>query len=201
MNIGAVILAGGKSCRMGSDKAALRFGGQSFLERAISALEGFDEIILSTNNRAPYDAYGLPVVNDIYPGCGPIGGLHAALSACSSDALFCVTCDMPLFEAPLAAHLCAQFRADLDAVVAVSRDGYLHPLCAVYRKTAAAVFERQIRAGRNKITDAYTQMRVRYAPLADTPYADTLLLNVNTPEELAQLRTVYESAADKGGAE
>ena len=190
MKIGAVILAGGKSNRMGCDKAVLSFEGQSFLARIIKELEGFDEIVLSTNNAEQYGAYGLPVVKDIFTDCGPIGGLHATLSFCKSDALFFVSCDTPLFEGALAAYLCAKAGSDIDAVVTVSRDGFMHPLCAVYKKSAAAVFEKQILSGQNKIVDAYNQMKMRYVPLANTPYAETLLYNVNTPEEFARLKQV-----------
>lgn len=190
MKIGAVILAGGKSRRMGTDKAVLSYEGQSFLERIAKELDCFDEIILSANDDGHYVKFGLPVVKDIYPDCGPLGGLHAGLCSCTSDALFCITCDVPLFKVSLAEYLCSKSEDDFDAVVPVSKDGHMHPLCAVYKKTAAEIFEKQILSKKFKIIDAYAFMKVCYVPLEEIDNADTYLFNVNTPEEFAQLNTL-----------
>ena len=187
MKIGAVILVGGKSRRMGADKAALTYEGQSFLERITKELGCFDEIVLSVGDNRKYKEFGLPVVKDIYPGCGPLGGLHAALCACKSDALFCIACDMPLFKMSLAEHICSKAEENFDAIVPVSMDGRIHPLCAVYKKTAAYVFAKQILSNDYKIIDAYERMKVLYVPLEETDRADTYLFNVNTPEEYKAL--------------
>lgn len=189
MDIGAVILAGGKSRRMGTDKAALRFEGRSFLERVTAELKGFDEIILSTNDEYRYEKAGLTVVKDIYRDCGPLGGLHAALSACKSDALFCMTCDLPLFKRSFAEYMCSAADESLDALVPISKDGLLYPLCAVYKKTAAVEFEKQLIKKRNKVLDAYRLMKVSYIHLPEA-YEEMLSFNVNTPQEYARLKTL-----------
>lgn len=191
MRIGALILAGGRSRRMGTDKACLSFEGQSFIMRIAEELKIFDEIILSVNDSRPYGDCGLTIVKDIYPDCGPLGGLHAALCSCKSEALFCIPCDVPLFKLSLAEYVCSMAMENVDAVVPVSKDGHMHPLCAVYKKTAAAVFERQLMLKKCKIIDAYEFMNVRYIPL-ETDCAEKYLFNVNTPEDYALLRNLPE---------
>ncbi len=190
MKIGAVILVGGKSRRMGTNKAVLPYEGQSFLGRISKELGGFEEIILSTSDDKQYEEYGLPVVKDIYPNCGPISGLHAALCACKSDALFCIPCDVPLFKLSLAEYICSKVEAGYDAVVPISKDGHMHPLCAVYKKSAVDIFEKQIHSKEFKIIDAYEQMKVNFIPLEESTHAEKYLINVNTPEEFARLNTV-----------
>lgn len=190
MKIGAVILAGGRSSRMGTDKALLSFEGESFLMRIISELKNFDEIILSTSDDRQYDDCRLPVVKDIFPRCGPLSGLHAALSSCKSDALFCIPCDLPLFKLSLAEYICSMADDNYDAIVPISKDGHMHPLCAVYKKSAAEIFEKQILLQRYKIIDAYEFMKVRYIPLDEEKAPEKYLFNVNTPQEYAELKSL-----------
>jgi len=186
MKIGAVILSGGKSRRMGTDKAVLSYEGQSFLDRISEELKGFDEIMLSIGNDKQYKNVCLSVIKDIYPGCGPLSGLHAALCTCKSDALFCISCDVPLFKLSLAEYICSMVEENFDAVVPVSKDGHMHRLCAVNKKSAADIFEEQILLKKYKIIDAYEYLKVLYIPLEETKY----LFNVNTPEEFAKLSTI-----------
>ena len=197
MKIGAVILAGGKSRRMGKDKASLSYEGQRFIMRIAEELECFDEIILSANDSSLYEDSDLTIVKDIYPDCGPLGGLHAALCSCKSDALFCIPCDVPLFKLSLAEYVCSMAKEDVDAVVPVSKDGHMHPLCAVYKKTAAPVFEKQLILKKYKIIDAYEFMNVRYIPL-ETNFVERYLFNVNTPEDYEQLRDLPKLTVEGG---
>ena len=187
MRCGAVILAGGNSSRMGADKAALVYQGRSFLQRIVEELSFIDEILLSADEGRGFESLGLRIVGDIYPGCGPISGLHAALSACESDALFVTPCDMPLITRSLPEYLCSKLEDGFDAVVAQSADGRIHPLCAVYRTTAAAVFQRMILSGNYKIVDAFAKMKVCYVTISEAGISDEMMLNINTPDDYAAL--------------
>ena len=112
MKIGCMILAGGKSSRMGQDKALLEYAGKNFIECIVAELEFFEEkIIARGNNRIVQNMKELSwtILPDIYPGHGPIGGLHAALKACESDALVCVSCAMPLITRGLVKKICDEF--------------------------------------------------------------------------------------------
>lgn len=109
MKIGCAILAGGKSSRMGTDKALLEYEGKQFIRQIAEELSWFDERIIARGSNGGFGdelEREWTVIPDIYPEHGPIGGLHAVLSACESDALFVVTCDMPLIESELVRELC-----------------------------------------------------------------------------------------------
>ena len=183
MRTGVVLLAGGKSRRMGRDKAKLPIDGKSFLERIAHEIEGFSERLLSIDDMCSMQLSGYTTVHDIYPGNGPIGGLHAALTCCRSDALLVVTCDVPLFQCRLGEYLVQFLTSDYDGVVAVTRDGRIHPFCGVYRKEMAELLEAQIFAEKLSMMDAIKKMRLYHADLTDTPYSDNCLMNINTPDE------------------
>lgn len=180
MRIGAVILAGGKSRRMGTDKAELLIDNQIFLDKIASELSAFDELLVSVGSKDHLAETKYQTVADKYPDCGPIGGLQSALSVCTSDALFAISCDVPLFKAVLAQFICSKMSDDFDAVIALSPEGFFHPLCAVYKKSVADIFEKFILLGDYKILNAYEQMKIFRVPVEDF---EDLLLNVNTPEE------------------
>ena len=217
MNVGCVILAGGKSSRMGTDKALLEYDGKQFIGQIAEELSGFGERIIARGNNSELAAEiedAWKVIPDQYPDHGPIGGLHAALSACRSDALFVVTCDMPLFDRELADLLCAEMQYseepgkvfednDLktesetdsdgkhvdayDVIISVGNDGKIHPLCGVYRKSVLSVLEEQIVSDRNRVMEALKKLRVKYVTI-DSPDQEKQLANINTPEEYERLK-------------
>lgn len=198
MKIGCAILAGGKSSRMGTDKALLEFEGKQFITQIAEELSWFDERIIARGNNSGLEGKverGWKVIPDLYPDHGPIGGLHAALSACRSDALFVVTCDMPLIERELVRELCDQMQeADFDeervdacdVVISVGEGGKIHPLCGVYRKSVLPVLEEQIVLDQNRMMAALKKLRVNYVDI-DSPAQEKQLSNINTPQEYESL--------------
>ncbi|MBR5266901.1 MAG: molybdenum cofactor guanylyltransferase [Lachnospiraceae bacterium] len=204
MNVGCVILAGGKSSRMGTDKALLEYDGKQFIEQIAKELSSFEERIIARGTNSRFSdsiEEEWIVIPDIYQDHGPIGGLHAALSACKSDALFVVTCDMPLFSKALAERLCAEMKTGegsetnsdgeyvdaYDVVISVGDNGKIHPLCGVYRKSALSVLEEQIVSDRNRVMEALKKLRVKYVTI-DSPDQVRQLANINTPEEYETLK-------------
>lgn len=198
MKIGCAILAGGKSSRMGTDKALLEFEGKQFITQIAEELSWFDERIIARGGNSRLEGElerEWTVIPDFYPDHGPIGGLHAALSACESDALFVVTCDMPLIESWLVRELCARMqetdfdgeRVDAyDAVISVGEGGKIHPLCGVYRKSVIPVLEEQILSGRNRVMEALKRLRVNYVTV-DSPAGARQLANINTSQDYENL--------------
>ena len=178
---GAVILAGGSSRRMGRCKALLTIQGETLLSYFTRQLSPFSEILLSAND--PNLAQGLPVlyVPDLYRGAGPAGGLHAALSAASGGALFCVPCDMPNFDPALIPLLLAHFTPGTDAILCRDGNGRLHPLCGIYSKRAIPVLESLLGRGEHRMTVIAERLRCR---IADTGHIlpDCVFFNMNTPE-------------------
>lgn len=181
--MGVVLLAGGKSRRMGNDKARLQLEGESFLQRIAGELSCYEERLLSVDQPERYKELDWRHVADQIPGCGPIGGLSAALGSSCADVLLVVTCDVPLYRAEFGAWLFAQLEEPWDAVVPVSEDG-IHPLCAVYRKRCFPFFQKQMESGNYRIRGVLDQLNVRYVEAGE--WRD-VLCNVNTPEEYQKL--------------
>ena len=185
MNYGAVILAGGRSRRMGKDKAKLELNGIRFLDRLVCELSGFPELLISVNEKEKYPEMGYPPVCDIYQGCGPMGGLHAALLRCASAALVVVPCDVPFFSREIADEMCACMEGETDAVIAVTEDGREHPLCGVYKKSCLGVLEQCLEGQDYRMRDALAGLKVKTWRAGKQSWR---LLNVNTPEELEKLQ-------------
>lgn len=187
MDIGCMILAGGKSSRMGTDKALLEINGTNFIGKIAGELNFFEEKFFARGNCEAVSVPGWQNIPDIYPECGPIGGLHAALKTCRSDALVCVTCDMPLLKSELVRDLCDQMTEEYDAVILKETDGRIHPTCGIYRKSAVNVFEQQILDGNYRMMQVLDRLRVKYVTI-DPQIGSWQLKNINTPEDLRELK-------------
>lgn len=187
MKIGCVILAGGKSSRMGSDKALLKIKNETFIEHLMEELSGFGEKLIARGDNGGVFSTDWTVLPDIYKEHGPLGGLHSALSVCSSDALFCVTCDMPLLQKGFCKEVCDEWEDAYDAVIVETADGRKHPLCGIYRKEAAKVLEMQMKSGDNRVMRALEKMRVKVVKV-DSDKTAHQLKNVNTPEDYLEIR-------------
>lgn len=185
MKYGAVILAGGKSRRMGSNKAQLRLNGIRFLDKLVCEMSGFSELLISVDTRERYPELNYPMVCDIYRNCGPLGGLHAALQSCESDGLAAVPCDVPLFSKEIADQMCAYMEEGTDAVIAVTEDGRRHPLCGVYRKSCLSIMEQCLKEQSYRMGDVLARLRVKNCQVGKNSWR---LQNVNTPEELQELK-------------
>jgi molybdopterin-guanine dinucleotide biosynthesis protein A len=192
--VSGVILAGGKSRRMGgSPKALLPFGGRPLIEHVAETLRSvFPDCLVVTNTPELYEFLGLPQVPDAFPEGGSLGGIYSGLRAVSSDAAFCVACDMPFLSAPLIAHLAG--RAAEGDVVIPEACGELQTLHAVYGKACLPVMERRLRAGQLKIVGFFDDVRVLRVPadaLGRFVDPDVAFMNLNTPEDLARARELW----------
>jgi molybdopterin-guanine dinucleotide biosynthesis protein A len=202
-HVSSVILAGGKSRRMGgSPKALLPFDGRPLIQQIADTLTGIlPDCLVVTNSPALYGFLGLPLVGDVYPEGGSLGGIYSGLRAVSGDAAFCVACDMPFLSAGLVQYLVG--RASEADVVIPEVGGELQPLHAVYSTACLGPMERRLAAGRLKITGFFDEVRVLrvgedvLARLDDPARA---FMNLNTPEDLARARTLRaERAMAPGG--
>jgi molybdopterin-guanine dinucleotide biosynthesis protein A len=187
------ILAGGQATRFGGrDKSALLVNGRSILDRQLASLAPLtDDLMIVGDRVVAAGAIALRAIPDAVPGCGPLGGLHAALTAARGDVLLLVACDMPYLSAPFAEYLLS-LAGDADIVVPESERGY-HPLCAVYTRAclepaAALLADRQL-----KMRELVDRMRTRVVPIEDIRrFGDPhrLLANVNTPADYAGLEAL-----------
>jgi molybdenum cofactor guanylyltransferase len=192
--VSGVILAGGKSRRMGgAAKALLPFGGRPLIEHIAETLRSvLPDCLVVTNTPDLYASLGLPMVGDVFPDGGSLGGIYSGLRAASGDAALCVACDMPFLSAPLVAHLAGR-AAEADVVIP-DAGGELQTLHAVYAKACLPAMERRLRAGQLKIVGFFDDVRVLRVPAeAVTQIADpdVAFMNLNTPEDLARARALW----------
>ena len=181
-----VILAGGASSRMGSNKALLEVEGLPMVTRAYRTLASlFHEVIIVTNSPLDYDFLPCRTVSDIYPGYGSIAGLHSALSNSNSAHSFVTACDLPFLDPAIIRLLCELRTEGYDAVVPVSEGG-LEPLHAVYSSACKDVFDTAIQKGERKILDILSRMNIRQVTIGevqDVGGKAASFVNINTPEE------------------
>lgn len=182
----AVILAGGRSRRMGRCKALLPLGGETLLARLVGRLSAFPEVLISAND--PALGAGLParVVADRFPDAGPAGGLHAALTAAKLPFALCVPCDLPNFSAAAAACLLGAFPPDADALVCVDGAGRVHPLCGIYARSALPAIGEQLANRRFRVMELLRRLDCRYLSTAGL-LPDSVFYNVNTPQAYRRL--------------
>ena len=182
-----IILAGGKSTRMGRDKLELTLGGETLLQSVTARFKAeFDSVYLSVADDAKYGDVDAPRVKDIYHGAGPIGGLHAALSTLAGDGAFLVAADLP-YATPQAARLIIDLCGEHDACIVRLPDGKLEPLFGFYRKTLTDKCEDAIKSGERRMTEVIYSANTRFVSpemLGDL-WSDKLLLNINYPEDYA----------------
>jgi molybdopterin-guanine dinucleotide biosynthesis protein A len=180
----AFILAGGASRRMGTDKARLRLEHQTFTERIAETLLQITDSATIVGRMS--DESGLPVVADVYPQWGALGGLHAALSACEREWAIVVACDLPFVTTELF-HELYEKRLDHEAVVPVQPDNRPQPLAALYRvepcrERASALIE----TGRRRPLDLLDAVRTRwvsFAEIRNLTQSERFFVNINTPSD------------------
>lgn len=182
----AFVLAGGRSSRMGTDKASLQFEGRTLLARALDLLRALTPEVRIVGPAAKFAPYGR-VIEDVYPGRGPLAGIHAALSASTTELNLILAVDLPFATEALLRFIVEQARA-ADAVVTVPRiAGGYQPLCAVYRRAFVPLAQAALEAGRNKIDALFagTTTRILGEPeLSRFAFSAAMFDNLNTPEDL-----------------
>jgi molybdopterin-guanine dinucleotide biosynthesis protein A len=192
--IGAALLAGGASSRMGRDKARLELGGVANATRLARLLEGLFEELLLVGGDPPADAPGRRVADPEGPVCA-LRGLVAALEAAQAPRLLVVATDLPLLTPDLVLALVAWPEA--DAVVPRGASG-VHPLCAIYRREALLPLARErLAAGRldlRGLLDAVATSYLEPDDLARVDPTGRALTNVNTPEDLARAEALLGGA-------
>lgn len=186
-----LILAGGKGTRMGGKhKDELIYRGQSFLEHVIGEFkEEADIVFISYGEKVYREFEGCRVLTDIYPGCGPIGGLHAGCLETESAYIMAAACDMPLLKIELYRFLMREMERrerergrSADGIVPVI-NGRIHPLAAIYQKKIGVILKEQIVAGEYRLRKALERLDILYVDLSGNEVLCGMLCNINTVEE------------------
>lgn len=187
--VAGVILAGGKSSRFGSNKALALHQGDALIQtiaRRLAAL--FPETLLITNTPEEYGFLGWPMAKDLYPDCGPLAGIHAALRTVSQPRIFVCGCDMPLVNPDLIRFLC-ELEGDHDIVLPWLDEGP-EPLYAVYSKKALPIIEEQLSKNQYKIGMVFEKLRIRKVTAEEILQIVpdlTTFQNINHQHDLARL--------------
>jgi molybdenum cofactor guanylyltransferase len=188
------ILTGGASSRMGTDKARLVLNGLTFTEHIASVLCRVARSVKVVGANA--GDLGLESQADVFAQWGALGGLHAALSACTSEWCLVVACDLPFVTTNLFTRMAGLVQG-FEAVAPLQEDGFLQPLCAFYRiDPCLDRCERLIKAGERRPRTLLESVKTRlvdFAELSDLDGAQRFFDNINTPED-------YLRATTKGGS-
>jgi molybdenum cofactor guanylyltransferase len=186
-SVTGVVFAGGKSTRMGKNKALLPYQGKNLVDAPIEKLSKiFSQVYLSVRNQEDFPDYSLPKIPDLHPDIGPIGGITSILKAGITRA-FCVACDMPFLNEAFIKHLCSF--EEFDAVIPVwkGREEMLH---AVYSDALLSGFEDSIAAQRFRLKDGLGSARVLFMTEEEIGHFDPtgkMFQNVNTPLDYEKL--------------
>jgi molybdopterin-guanine dinucleotide biosynthesis protein A len=186
----AIILAGGQSSRMGSNKALLDFGGRPLIHVLVDRiLPVTNHILISSNDSSSYRFLNLPVIPDQYRGQGPLAGFHAVMHRNISTLFLVLACDLPNLRAPFLNRL-IDLVIGFDAAIPRTKDGLAHPLCAVYRRTCLPMIEKALLHGSNKVIETFLDgsLNIRWVAPDEGQFEDSDLANINTPEDLHRLR-------------
>ena len=195
----AIVLAGGKSLRLGRSKALEVIGGKSLIERVVERLEPVaNQLLIVTSQEQP----DLPVtvkaevLIDVYPGKGPLGGIYTGLVSSRSSQSIVVACDMPFLNTELLRYM-IELSGDFDAVVPRLANGMIEPLHAVYSKNCLGIMKIRLENNELGITPFLNQLRVRYIEEAECQRFDPQLLTFFNINRQADLERAIELAAKR----
>jgi molybdopterin-guanine dinucleotide biosynthesis protein A len=166
---------------MGSDKALAEIDGRPMAIRVAEAVAKVCGPVSLVGNPVRYAGLGLPVVADHFPGCGPLAGIEAALSATSAEWNLIVACDMPALDETTLERL---FAAGGDCAIPEYENGQLEPLCAVYNRRCHAAVRNALESGVRRITDALRSAAPPFALRYVRVHHSEPFANLNTPAEL-----------------
>ena len=172
-------------------KALVDFGGIPLISRVINAIGGlFPEIIIVTNQPGEFKDFGnFRIVSDQFNGAGPLGGIHAALSAAGGNHVFVFAGDMPFINREIVTRVASLFiESDFEILVSKSGDN-IEPLHSIYGKSVLPVLESYLVSHENPaVRDFIIHCKTGFMQMDDIENAAMSFSNINTPEELAKLR-------------
>jgi molybdopterin-guanine dinucleotide biosynthesis protein A len=188
-NVTGIILAGGKSSRIGTNKAFLKVGKKTMIEEIVDKFKNiFREIIIITNEVKRFDLLEVEVIPDIIPSKGPLGGIYTGLVKSDNFLNFVIACDMPFLNQILVNYM-LKASSGYDVIVGYYNDRF-QPLCAIYSKNCIKPIENQLQKSNLKITEFFKYVRVKTITEAEIRKLDPqglIFSNINTPEDYISL--------------
>ena len=195
-DVTGVLLAGGKSRRMGQDKRLLSIGDETLYTRSLSVLRAiFERVVVVVAQDSPLMASDAPVLRDVIPHCGSLGGLYTGLKEARTQWVFAVACDMPFLDPGTIRHF-TSLKGEGDVIMAKLRNGF-QPMHALYHRNCLPIMEGLIHAQDFKIHRLadHPALRVRIVTPKELSRVDPegrSFYNVNTPADLAAARSLFD---------
>jgi molybdopterin-guanine dinucleotide biosynthesis protein A len=194
-HMAGVILTGGSSKRYGKNKAFLEIGGIRLIDRITEVMKNiFKRVILVTSEKKGYEYLGIPMVEDLIKGLGPIGGIYTGLMSMSAQAGFFVACDMPFINKQLVHYMVGIQDNHAAVVPSVAND--IEPLHAIYAQSCLGPIRNLIDSKRYQVRLVYDQISVRYVKEGEIRRFGSpsrAFLNINTPDELAKTQSLLKA--------
>jgi len=188
-DVTCVILCGGRSTRMGTDKTVVAFQGKALLEHVINiAQSAFSNVVISIHDSSPSENAGLPIIRDKLQVSSPLSGIHAALREVKTDRIIVFAVDMPLVKRELL-HLLSTIDPKADVVVPRIQ-GYLEPLLAVYSVRCADFIEKRFHNGERKVVCFYDDVNVKIIEEEELAIVDRKLRSFININNKAGLRAI-----------
>lgn len=181
--ISAVILSGGKSSRMGMPKAYLKIGGRYFADHLAMQLSPADEILFSVACEEDYPDIQLPHIGDIYPGAGPLAGIHSSLLAARNPLLFVTACDTPLISWETVKILLSRYREGADAVLPVDQEGRYQMTCGLYHRRLIPLLENMLKKGDLRLSHILGSCSHVDVPVSAFGRHEIVFANINSSEQ------------------
>jgi molybdopterin-guanine dinucleotide biosynthesis protein A len=190
-NVSGFVLAGGRSSRMGRDKALLEIDGVTLIVRAVTLLRSVLDEATVIASKAGYESLGLRIVGDDFPGFGPLGGIATALHISKKPWNLVIACDLPYLSKAWLEYLIERaLKSEADAVVPMNVRGP-EPLCAMYHKNAEQRIRTGVEGGIRKVTDSFANLHVEHLePDEWKGFASggPLFKNVNSPADYKEAK-------------
>ncbi len=199
-DVTGILLAGGKSRRMGEDKRFLHVGERTLFEQSLAVLRSiFRDVLIVIAQDSPPLETDAAVIRDLVSDCGSLGGLYTGLSQATTEHVFVVACDMPFLNQEAVRYVIG-LKEEADIVMAEGKNG-LQPMHAVYSRRCLPVFAEMVRTHHLKIQDivAHPSLKVRLINMAELSRIDPegrSFLNVNTPADLEAARKLHRPPRD-----
>ena len=187
-NITGIILAGGKSSRMGTDKGLLTLNGKPFMQHSIDALKPLTPDIIIVSNNSDYDIFGLERIEDAIENAGPLAGIYSGLKHSKTDYNLVLSCDIPLIKSNILQKLIDDIDDDSE-IIQIESYGKTMPLIALYKKQCEQIFLELLNINERRLQFAVGKCRVKNVVLNDEEAFFTK--NLNTPEQLKQVEDAY----------
>jgi len=185
----AVILAGGKSQRMGEDKAFLDLDGLPFIERILQVVKELTQEVVVIANTKEYNSLGVPIYSDLMEDCGPVGGIYTAMKIVKTPYLLVLSCDIPLLKGAVLDYLIEE-SIPCDANILTTEERW-QPLTAIYNSRTLPIFKKALDTKKLKLRSLLALMDLH--TIACPKDLIPCLSNINTPTDLKKVRDGYKN--------